>query len=129
MMVMGALRKYFYPLLAVTAFVLIMLIVIAADRGAIAPALAVLYGFPMGDKVGHFLLMGLLAFFVALAVSPQRVRIWLGLLAAGIMLEEISQAFFPSRNFSLLDLVFSLLGVVVFGWLGAWLARRRMSAR
>ncbi len=125
-MIKNVFRKNFLLFLAVAAFVVIILIVIAADHGVIAPALGFLYGFPMGDKVGHFLLMGMLAFFVALAAPPARLRFWLILLIVGIVLEEISQAFLPYRSFSLLDLFFSLLGVAVFGWLGARLARRRL---
>ena len=120
-----SMRKKSYLILAVTALLVIILIIISADLGILSPALVVLYRFPMGDKVGHLLLNGMLAFLVALAAGPKKAGIWLGLLAVAITLEEFSQAVLPNRTFSLLDLAFSLLGIVVFGFLGARLARGR----
>ena len=120
-----SMRKKSYLILAVTALLVIILIIISADLGILSPALVVLYRFPMGDKVGHLLLNGMLAFLVALATGLKKDGIWLGLLAVAITLEEFSQAVLPNRTFSLLDLAFSLLGIVVFGFLGARLARGR----
>jgi hypothetical protein len=48
-------------------------IVITADRGKLPVFITVLYNFPGGDKVGHFILMGilnLLATRLALARKP-----------------------------------------------------------
>jgi len=85
--------------------------------------MASVYRIPHADKIAHFLLMGLLAFFVALAAAEHRVHRWLFLLSAVITLEEFSQMFIATRNFSWIDLLFSLLGVVCFGWWGARLAK------
>lgn len=119
---MQSMHKWLFSALALIALGLIALIIIAADRGALAPVLVGLYRFPMGDKVGHLLLFGLLACLVSLAAG-RRARVWLALLAVGIVLEEVSQAWLPRRSFSLVDLGFSLLGVVLFGALGAHWAK------
>ena len=77
---------------------------------------------PLGDKVGHFLLMGMLAFFANMLLKHRRVQIkatsiLLGSLLVGIFvfLEECSQLFIPSRTFSLLDLLSDALGIYTFG--------------
>jgi VanZ family protein len=80
---------------------------------------------PFGDKVGHFVLFGLLSLTVNMAVlearpaadkRSQAVTTSL-LLAVPIALEELSQRWIPGRTFSLLDLTASLLGVACFAWL------------
>ena len=103
----------------------ILLIIVMADMGVLAHYLGFLYLYPFGDKVGHFVLYGILALLVNLAVfrsaPPQRrksIAAKVGLiLAFFIGLEEFSQQFFASRTFDLVDLTFSYLGVITFSWL------------
>ena len=111
-------------LLAAAVFVFV---VSSADLGQMPAPIAAVYNYPNGDKLGHFLLMGLLAFLVNLGISCRTVRLgrWQLLLgslltAAVSLLEEFSQIFFAHRTFSLIDLAFSLLGI----WLLGGLARR-----
>ena len=92
--------------------------------------IAVLYAFPYGDKVGHFLLIGGLAFLVNLSLSCRTIglakrNILLGSLvvAALVTVEEASQALFKTRNASLGDLGSSYLGILAFSRL-AVLANR-----
>lgn len=102
------------------AFILAMLWIFwAADRSALPGLITLLYAFPFGDKVGHFVLVGLLALAVNVLLSRRWVRLgaWsvlLGsvLVALGITLEEFSQTFFSARTFSLVDLAFSYLGII-----------------
>ncbi len=79
---------------------------------------------PHGDKIGHFVLYGILTLLVDLALFRSfphlnrhllvlRVALILALL---IGLEEFSQQYFPSRSFDLVDLAFSYLGVIFFSW-------------
>lgn len=114
-------QKRIFYLLAVLSALAVLAIVIAADRGTLPPFLARLYAFPNGDKVGHFLLMGALAFALMLGLPTKSKPLGLVVLGLAITLEEISQLFFPRRTFSLLDLGCSLLGVAVMGGLGLWL--------
>jgi VanZ family protein len=110
--------------LALLFLFLIILIIVAADLDAIPPFVRDVYRFPNGDKVGHFILYGILGYLLARAF-PRRLRLGrfnfpvviLGLLFF-VALEEFSQSFF-ARTASFADLAFSFLGI----WLGTWLAR------
>ncbi len=112
-------------------FLVLAAIVIAADRGRLPSFIMALYRFPGGDKVGHFLLMGLLAGLVnlALPIWPSR-QPWRSLLLGSaallvlITLEELSQGLFANRTLSWLDWFSSLAGIICFGY-AAWLWRRR----
>ena len=100
-------------------------IVISANAGQFPELLKHLYAFPGGDKVGHFILFGILSFLLnksALARLPNRNpgRIVLTvslLLSVLIGLEEWSQSLFPSRTMSLTDLLASYAGVIGFALL------------
>jgi len=75
---------------------------------------------PGADKVFHFLLFGLVAFF-AVGWWPKRPT-WLIVATLGLLalLEEVSQALLPGRSADPLDLIAALVGMGLF----AWLARR-----
>ena len=87
----------------------IIAIVIIANMGQFPDPLKGLYNFPGGDKVGHFLLFGILSFLLnrsALTLFPNRnpTRLTLTvslLLSVLIGLEEWSQSLFPSRTMSM----------------------------
>ena len=116
---------------AILFSVLIVIIIVLADMGALPSALRSADWLPYGDKAGHFILFGLLTLFIDLALFrsflPGRSRlvaIIVGLvLAVLIGLEEFSQQFFADRTFSLLDLAAGYLGVIFFSWLGLRIAR------
>ena len=105
--------------------VFIIAIVIGANAGKFPDLLKPLYDFPNGDKVGHFILFGILSFLLnksALVLlpkrNPKRIVLTVSLLLSILIgLEEWSQALFPSRTMSMIDLVFSYLGVFVFAFL------------
>lgn len=66
---------------------------------------------PHYDLVAHFFLYGLWSFLVYKAFSHKiSGPILLSLLT---IIEEVLQHFSPNRTFSLLDLLFSLLGIVL----------------
>lgn len=71
------------------------------------------------DKLGHFVLIGGLA---GLLEYSLRGRLWRGLplgsllVAVGCTVEELTQAFIPSRSFDLLDLAANFAGICFFGW-------------
>jgi len=109
--------------ISVLFFAFIIAIIILADNGSLPPFIRAIYDFENGDKLGHFILYGLLTFFVTqtfLSALPFKSRSWVTLsvgliLALGIALEEYSQRYFPSRTFDLVDLLASFLGVLVGG--------------
>ena len=103
---------------------LILTIIVLADLGKLG-FLYWVYDFPDGDKVGHFILYGILTLLIDLALfhslPPQRrrsvaVKCAL-LLAFAITAEEFSQQYFAKRTFDLIDLTASYLGVIFFSWL------------
>ena len=99
-------------------------LIVLADADLLPDFINAIYDFPNGDKVGHFILYGLLNFFITrafLSSLPTRRGGWVTLsvgliLALFVALEELSQMFFSARTFSLLDLTASLLGIIVGGW-------------
>lgn len=102
---------------------LIVGIIVLADRDRLQ-FLSGLYAFPGGDKVGHGVLYGILAFLLNLTFlrslrwrDPKRGAWTISLLLAlAIALEEGSQRFIPVRTADGLDLLFSFLGVAVGAW-------------
>lgn len=102
----------------------IVLIIVLADIDQLG-ALKQINRLPLGDKLGHFFLYGVLALLVNLTLfralpSASRRRIVLSaglILALLIGVEEVSQQYFSSRTFSLGDLSASYLGVMFFSWL------------
>jgi len=103
---------------------LIILIIILADTGNLG-ILSYINRIPYADKVGHFILYGVLALLINLTLFrslPARSRKWVAvvsglILALLIGLEELSQRNFSTRTFSLADLSASYLGLIFFSWL------------
>lgn len=116
---------------AVLYTLFIVLIIVAADLGRISTR-RILAVWPWFDKLGHFLLMGGLAFVINAALGARRYR-WLGFrwlvgsvwLMVFVALEEISQLWLPGRAFELQDLVADFAGIVFFGWIACWWVERR----
>jgi VanZ family protein len=110
--------------LAILFTLFILLVILLADAGILNRYVGFIYEFPLADKAGHFILYGILTLLIDLALfrarpeqSRRRLAIQCGLvLALLIGLEEISQQYFSSRSFDLVDLTFSYLGVAFFSW-------------
>jgi VanZ family protein len=106
---------------------LILLIIAFANQGDYIHILSNLVkDIPYGDKLGHFILMGLLAFFVNILVNCEKIKLFqISFLKGSVIvfvivtLEEFSQIFISNRSFDLMDLTFDYLGILVFGQL-AW---------
>ena len=79
---------------------------------------------PGADKVLHFVLFGMLAFF-AIGWWAARPAWWvLAVLGLGTVVEEGLQSLSAVRSFSLIDLSASLGGILLFGWLACLITRR-----
>ncbi len=110
----------------------IVMIVVLADTRHLG-MLGVIYDFPYGDKVGHFLLFGVLSLLVNLALlefwreqHPWRQALKINLvLALLIGAEELSQRWIPTRTSSWADLAASYLGVSLFAGVALQTAKRR----
>ncbi|MCC7352766.1 MAG: VanZ family protein [Anaerolineae bacterium] len=113
-------------------FILVLiLIVVLANQSSLPSLLKAVYRFPGGDKVGHFALMGILAFLVNVSLSARTIavlsrRVLLGsvIVAAAVTLEEFTQVLISNRTFSLTDLTFDYLGIVCFSYLASWFSKR-----
>jgi VanZ family protein len=111
-------------------FGFIVVVIWAADTNVLPKIITAIYSYPNGDKLGHFFLLGFLAFLINCSLPGQSItlmsiRIPVGSLVVGGLacLEEFSQSFFPSRTSSFLDLAFSLLGIVFFSFLSSVINR------
>ena len=110
--------------LAILFTLYIILIIVLADTGNLG-ILTLINRIPFADKVGHFILYGILALLINLSLfrsfpsqSPRRIAVITGLILALLIgLEEFSQRYFSTRTFSLGDLSASYLGVIIFSWL------------
>ncbi len=98
-------------------------IILLADSGRGGWLFSLVRPIPEGDKVGHFILFGVLGFLANLALRDARVSLWGQgvrkgslVVAIAITLEECSQAMLPSRTFDVMDLAAGVLGVWAFGW-------------
>ncbi len=102
----------------------LMLLVAAADRGSLVTSY--LAGLPAVDKVGHFLLVGLLSYLANAALGGRRWR-WRRfsllkgsvLVGAFVAVEETSQLWLAHRSFELADLAADVAGIWVFGRLAS----------
>jgi polysaccharide biosynthesis protein VpsQ len=100
----------------------VVFVVVQADRGQFPSFLSWYLNIPYGDTFGHFFLIGLLAFLVNLSLKNQTLRIRRILFLKGsvmvgnvVVLEELSQIFISSRNFSFSDLGADFAGIYFFG--------------
>ncbi|MBI4320198.1 MAG: VanZ family protein [Chloroflexi bacterium] len=108
--------------------ILLILVVVAADRGQLPGVVRALYAFPGGDKVGHFVLLGILSFLVNVSITARQDgsrRIVLASLAIAVLvtIEEWSQVLFGTRSPSWEDLASSCAGIAFSAGL-VWLVRR-----
>ena len=105
---------------AVAFAAFLVVIVVLVDSGRLPGFLGMVHAIPGGDKLGHCLLMGTLAFLVNASLGGARVGIFLKgslIVAVVVTLEEFSQLAIPQRTFSLWDLAFDYIGIVLGGWL------------
>lgn len=98
--------------------------VVSADRGWAPRAFQCVNDVPMGDKVGHFFLIGTLAWLLNRALLGRKVSVafWQiqlgGLIVACLMtLEETTQLWIPGRSFGFGDLAANYAGIVCAGFL------------
>jgi polysaccharide biosynthesis protein VpsQ len=102
----------------------ILLIIVLADTDRLG-ILKLVNTLPLGDKVGHFILYGILALLINLTLFRSRpsqsrtsIAVFSGaILALLIGIEEFSQQYFSSRTYSLSDLTAGYLGVIFFSWM------------
>lgn len=117
--------------LAIAMACLVVWIAAVADAGQSNALLHGARSLPYGDKLGHLGLYGSFALLANLALAPRQIGIgrWRTHLGGVLVLcfawiEELSQAFFPSRSLDAADALCDLLGVLLAAALAsAWLGR------
>lgn len=94
--------------------------IVFADRGKARAFFGWINSFPLGDKAGHFFLIGVMAFLLNHAMAYHtapinRSHLQLGGLIVGVVItfEELSQLWLASRTFDAGDLLANWLGVFV----------------
>lgn len=105
----------------------IITVVVAAGLGRL-PVRMILRHVPYGDKVGHFLLIGVLAYLINRSVgergSTRRLCLANGLLFGVVVGEECLQRWMRYRAFEWADLMADAAGMLCFGALAHWQMRR-----
>jgi VanZ family protein len=112
---------------ALSFLLLILLLIASADAGRMPVIIQRMHDFPNGDRVGHVVLYGILAFLLTRAF-PRRfllgrlpIPITFIVLVVFTTAEEWSQACFAARTADAIDLVCSYVGLAI----GSWAASRR----
>ncbi|MEL6697858.1 MAG: VanZ family protein [Bacteroidota bacterium] len=108
--------------ITIAFLILIVSIIWIVDTGRGTAVLDMVHRIPLGDKMGHFFLMGILSLLVNLSLKLRTFTVWgrevlLGttLVLIVVTLEELSQGFVPTRNLSFQDWVADFLGIVLAG--------------
>jgi polysaccharide biosynthesis protein VpsQ len=111
-------------------FLFVAYIIYSADGGVANYFIDTARSTPYGDKVGHVFLFGLLAFFACVVsdyrvITLRKIRVPLGsvIVSVFVILEEFSQAFFPSRTLDIVDLAADCVGIAGASLLAMYLSR------
>lgn len=119
-------KRIFYPS---AFFAFLVLIIYQADTAHYNFAFKMVGKIPFGDKIGHIVLYGIMAFLLNYGFRGKK---WLNLSVGSLIvfmfafLEELSQAYFPSRSFDLADVLADILGIVLFTILFQWYMRHNI---
>lgn len=118
------------------AFALFLItIIVLADMGFMRSELRFLHLIPYGDKIGHFLLIGMLSFLLTSSLiqtlpsrDPKWIAVFVGLTLGFVFtVEEASQEFIRGREASFQDLFANYAGILFFGFVAWMLNRKRAS--
>lgn len=120
--------------LAIIYILIIILIIAMADSGQYGYVFKIIYQIPYADKLGHFILIGLLALVVNLSLQGKKIQVFgysvlqgSAIVAALVMLEELSQFFIANRTFDLGDLLFDFIGIFVFSYIATYALRNQLN--
>jgi len=108
--------KRFIPFIILLIF--IGQLIFLADNNQENWIMSIAHKIKFGDKVGHFILYGGLAYFLNNALKFkvfqwQHIKVFRGsvIILTFAILEEFSQLAFASRTFDLIDILFDVLGI------------------
>ncbi|MCA9606667.1 MAG: VanZ family protein, partial [Myxococcales bacterium] len=133
-------RARVLPIVLAVYAVFIVAIIVAANLGGTNEVFHLITRLPLGDKIGHFVLIGVLGMLVDLVAGRRdarplraypRLRFPLApaILFVVVLGEELSQAFLPTRTCDAGDLLADLLGMATFVGIGRLLAASSVRQR
>lgn len=102
-------------------FTFVVWLILSADLDHDNIVMTIGHSVPHGDKIGHFLIFGIGALLLNMALSFRQVKISFRHFHLGSIIvfsfaicEEFTQIFFDTRNFDFVDMLFDLIGIGVF---------------
>ena len=107
-------KRIFYP---IAFFGFIGFIIYQADTAHYNYAFHMVGKIPYGDKIGHIVLYGFMAFLLNYGLGGRKwfkQQIGSLLVLVFSVVEEISQLYIPSRTFDFADIAASVAGIVLF---------------
>lgn len=111
-------KRLFNYVPSIIFFLFIVMMIVLADLDRKNLILDIGRSIPHGDKIAHFILFGMLALLLNIALRFKKVeagrrKFHLGsvLVLIFAVVEECSQLAFSSRTFDLVDMLFDLLGI------------------
>jgi VanZ family protein len=114
-------------------FILILWIIYLANTGQSNILFDIISYIPYGDKIGHFMLYGVLTLLANLAFAFKlfklavcKVYIGSTLVLIFALIEELSQHYFSTRTLDFYDLVADSLGVAMFSGISYLIYRRTL---
>jgi len=108
------LKRFFYP---AAFFGFISFIIYQANTAHYNYAFHMVGKIPYGDKIGHIVLYGFMAFILNYGLGGKKwfkQQIGSLLVLVFSVVEEISQLYLPSRSFDFADIVASVIGIILF---------------
>lgn len=106
---------------AVGFFLFILWILYMANTNQHTVFFDIVRSVPYGDKVGHFMLFGLLTLATNLASKLKVLNIYkfsiywgTALVITFVVIEELSQYFIPTRTLDVVDFIANVAGIVTF---------------
>jgi hypothetical protein len=124
-------HRFFQGITAVF-FLFILWIIFSADTGSHNIFFEFVNSISNGDKLGHFFLFGIFTLLLNLALRFKTIKVWQKLpfgtvlVSIFVLLEELSQAFFPNRTLDIADLTADGLGVLTFTFIGYYLFENKL---
>lgn len=117
------------PLKFISAIYILFLvgIICLADLKGTQYLLAFTGDIPYGDKIGHFMLMGIFSFLLNLIFDCRKIyKIMLGSLIVLLLVtaEEGSQIFIAGRTYDFGDLIFDYAGIFIFGEVASAISKK-----
>jgi len=117
--------------ITVMFFIFILWIIYKVDTGQDSLFFDLIRDVPYGDKMGHFILFGLLVLGVNIATKFKQVKIGAINIFVGtvlvfmfVLVEELSQYFLPMRTLDIMDLCADIAGIILFSAISYSLSKR-----